>query len=120
MAHFLLGFDLKSGVGRSELQSAQANGVRTPLHAVLGLLAGAEAGCPAPLTTSRPRLAVACYQLVASLAAHPTTAQPTLRYLRSCNFLPAQLSGVAALAKQGTVHAARSTAWLLRTLGRSQ
>ena len=57
--------------------------IRTPLHAVLGILRPeAGGGNPAASLTSRPKLCEAAYRLLYVLAANPQTSEPTLRYLR--------------------------------------
>lgn len=117
LAHFLLGFDLKKGVARCQLQSPGVTGVRTPLHALLTLLAPAAPGVPPPAATTAPSLLTAAYQLVFTLVSSPTTSEPVLRYLRSSSdFLCSSLACVTALLAPATVHAQRSAAWLLRAV----
>ena len=116
LAHFLLGFDLVKGVSRCQLQSAQVTGVRTPLHALLALLAPDQPGVPPALATSAPSLLTAAYRLVFTLVSSPTTSEPILRFLRSSDFLSTQLATVTALLAPATVEAQRSAAWLLRWL----
>ena len=115
LAHFLLGFDLVKGVSRCQLQSAQVTGVRTPLHALLALLAPDQPGVPPALATSAPSLLTAAYKLVFTLVSSPTTSEPILRFLRSSSdFLSTQLATVTALLAPATVEAQRAAAWLLR------
>merc|ERR1719234_749182 len=118
LAHFLLGFDLVKGVSRCQLQSAQVTGVRTPLHALLALLAPDQPGnLPPALATSAPSLLTAAYKLIFTLASSPQTSEPILRFLRSSSdFLSTQLATVTALLAPNTVEAQRSAAWLLRSV----
>ena len=62
LAHFLLGFDLKKGVSRCQLQSPQVTGVRTPLHALLSLLAPPAPSLPPSSAISSPALLTAAYR----------------------------------------------------------
>jgi len=117
LANFLLGFDLKKGVARCQLQSPGVTGVRTPLHALLTLLAPAAPGVPPPTAASAPSLLTAAYQLVFTLVSSPTTSEPVLRFLRSSSdFLCSSLACVTSLLSPATVHAQRSAAWLLRAV----
>jgi len=117
LSHFLLGFDLKKGVSRSQLQSPHVVGVRTPLHAILALLTPAEPGVPTPNLASSPQLVTACYRLIFSLVSNPTTSDPTLRYLRSfSSFLVSQLATITSLLSTPSVQSQRSAAWLLRSV----
>ena len=62
LAHFLLGFDLKKGVSRCQLQSPQVTGVRTPMHALLSLLAPPAPSLPPSSAISSPALLTAAYR----------------------------------------------------------
>jgi len=111
----LLGFDLKKGVGKSQLQSPHVVGVRTPLHAILSLLDPAELGQPTPILTRSPHLVTAAFRLLFTLVYHPLTSDMVLRYLRSSSdFLAGQLATLPNLLLDGSVQAQRSAAWLLR------
>ena len=117
LAHFLLGFDLKKGVSRSQLQNAQVTGVRTPLHALLSLLASPQPGLPPPASFSAPSLLTAAYRLVFTLVSTPATSEPALRYLRSSSdLLCSSLASLTSLLSPATVASQRSAAWLLRAL----
>jgi len=117
LSHFLLGFDLKKGVSRSQLQSPHVVGVRTPLHSVISLLTPAEPGVPTPNLASSPQLVTACYRLIFTLVSNPTTSDPTLRYLRSSSsFLVSQLATITSLLDTPSVQSQRSAAWLLRSV----
>ena len=117
LSHFLLGFDLKKGVSRSQLQSPHVVGVRTPLHAVLSLLAPSEPGVPTPNLATNPQLVTASYRLIFTLISNPITSEPTLRYLRSnSSFLVSQLATITSLLASPSVQSQRSAAWLLRSV----
>ena len=121
LAHFLLGFDLKRGVSRSQLQSPAVVGVRNPLHAVLGLLTPPEPGTPSPTLFRAPHLATAAYQLLFTLVSSPVTSEPTLRYLRSsCDFLPSQLACVTSLLEEGGSQATRSVPLLIENVANDE
>ena len=67
LSHFLLGFDLKKHPSGSTLHAPGGvlGAVRTPLHAVLGILRPeAGGGNPAAALTSRPKLCEAAYRYV--------------------------------------------------------
>lgn len=116
LAHFLLGFDVRRGVAKTQLQSAAVCGIRTPLHAILMLLEPLEPGVPAALVSSAPVLATALYKLLYTLVSTPDTSEPTLRFLRSAyDFLPAQLACVTSLLEREGLQSLRSAAWLLRS-----
>ena len=55
------------------------SGIRTPLHAILGLLNPEDPGVPAPVVGSSPTLATALYKLIYTLVSTPDTSEPTLR-----------------------------------------
>ena len=115
LAHFLLGFDLRRGVGRSELQSPAVVGIRTPFHAIVGLLTTAEPGMPAAVIARAPQLATAMFQLIFLLVSNPETAEPVLRFLRSGgDFFASQLACVTAMLDRDGVQSLRGVAWLLR------
>jgi len=114
-AHFLLGFDVRKGVSKSHLESPSIAGIRTPLHAILGLLNPEDPGVPAPVVGSSPTLATALYKLIYTLVSTPDTSEPTLRFLRSNgDFLPRQLACVTSLLEREGVSSLRSVAWILR------
>jgi len=117
LSHFLLGFDLKKGVSRSQLQSPHVVGVRTPLHTILSLLSPAEPGVPTPTLVTNPQLVTASYRLIFTLVSHPLTSEPTLRFLRSSSsFLLSQLATITSLLSSPSVQSQRSAAWLLRSI----
>lgn len=117
LSHFLLGFDLKKGVSRSQLQSPHVVGVRTPLHTILSLLAPSEPGVPTPTMVTNPMLVTASYRLIFTLISLPITSDPTLRYLRSSSsFLVSQLATITSLLSSPSVQSQRSAAWLLRSV----
>jgi len=116
LAHFLLGFDLNKGVSRSQLQSPSIVGVRTPFHAILGLLTPSEPGTPSPTLSRAPHFSTAAYKLIFTLSSNPITSDPTLRYLRSsCDFFPSQLACITYLVGETGVQPTKSAAWLLRS-----
>ena len=117
LAHFLLGFDLRRGVGRTELQNPSVAGIRTPLHAIVDLLSPTEPGSPAAVILAAPQLASAMFHLIFMLVSNPETAEPVLRFLRSAgrDFFAGQLACITAIVEQeGGVQSLRSAAWLLR------
>lgn len=116
LAHFLLGFDVRRGVAKTQLQSPSVAGIRTPLHAVLGLLTPEDPGVPAAVVSSSPVLATSLYKLTYTLVSNPETSDPTLRFLRSsCDFLPSQLACVTNILEKEGIQSLRSVAWLLRS-----
>ena len=116
LSHFLLGFDLKKGVSKTQLESAHIAGIRSPLHTILSLLTPAEHGTPTLTLTTSPHLVTASYRLLYTLVSSPVSSEPVLRYLRSSSYLPAQLSTLGSLLEPRTVHHYRATSWLLRTV----
>ena len=117
LAHFLLGFDLKKGVSKSQLQPPNIAGIRTPLHALLSLLTPSEPGVPTSNMRSSPHLVTACYKLLYTLVSSPVSSEPVLRYLRSSSYLTSQLATLGQLVVGGeTVHNTRAAAWLLRSV----
>ena len=67
LSHFLLGFDVKPGssVAKSSLQPQGVLGtVRSPLHAVLGILKPGPGGEAPTAFTTCPRLAESCYRVI--------------------------------------------------------
>ena len=101
LSHFLLGFDLKKGVSKTQLESPHISGLRTPLHAILSLLAPPEHGSPTPLLSSSPHLVTACHRLLFTLISSPVSSEPCLRFLRSSSYLPS-FSTCLTPAKQDT------------------
>lgn len=90
LAHFLLGYDLRKSVAKTNLQDPGVLGAsKTCLHAVLDLLnKGVDTPQGPSCVTETPKFAELAYQLIYSLCANKDTATPTLRYLRtSHNFL---------------------------------
>ena len=118
LSHFLLGFDLKKGISKSQLQPPNIAGIRTPLHAILSMLAPSEPGIPTSCLASSPHLVTACYKLIYTLVSSPVTSEPVLRYLRSSSYLTSQLATLGELMVPGdlTVHNSRAAAWLLRSV----
>ena len=116
LSHFLLGFDLKKGVSKTQLESPHISGLRTPLHAILSLLAPAEHGSPTPLLASSPHLVTACHRLLFTLISSPVSSEPCLRFLRSSSYLPSQLATVGPMLAPGSVHHLRAASWLLRSV----
>ena len=118
LSHFLLGFDLKKGISKSQLQPPSIAGIRTALHAILSLVAPAEPGVPTSSLSTSPHLVTACYKLVYTLVSSPLTSEPVLRYLRSSSYLTAQLATLGELMMPGdlSVHSSRAAAWLLRSV----
>jgi nuclear pore complex protein Nup205 len=115
LAHFLLGFDLRRGVARTELQSPSVAGIRTPLHAVIDLLTPGEPGTPAVVISRAPHLATAMYHLIFMLVSNPETSETVLRFLRSGrDFFASQLACITAMLDQDGIQSLRSAAWLLR------
>jgi len=116
LAHFLLGFDVRRGVEQSQLQNPKIAGIRTPLHAILGLLSPEEPGVPAAIVSTAPALSTAMYKLIYTMVATPDTSDPILRFLRSsCDFLPSQLACVTNILEKEGIHSMRSVAWLLKS-----
>ncbi len=119
LTHFLLGFNLQKGVSKSTIQPQGVLGaVRSPFHAILGLLRPSSNGEMAPAFERTPNLAVASLKLIYHLCSNMATSEVTLRFLRSTeNFLCTQAS---LLPYPGTsknkTHLNRAMAWLLKTV----
>merc|ERR1719450_1761725 len=116
LSHFLLGFDLKKGVTKTQLESAHIAGIRTPLHAILSLLSPAEYGTPTMTLQTSPHLVTACYRLLFTLISSPVTSEPVLRFLRSSSFLASQLATIVPLLSPASVHHCRAASWLLKSV----
>ncbi|XP_040581995.1 nuclear pore complex protein Nup205 [Lepeophtheirus salmonis] len=120
-SHFLLGFDLKKGVSKTNLQQPGILGsIRTPFHALLGILRPPEPRVPPLALFTNPHLCETAYKLIYSLASNHVTSEPTLRYLRSSeDFLSTQLSLLPLKideSKEPAVHALKAVSWLLKTV----
>jgi len=116
VAHFLLGFDLRLGVGKSQLQPPSVCGVRSCLHALLSLVAPSSPCIPPQLATTSPHLCQAAYRLIHTLASQHNTSESVLRFLRSSeDFVASQVACVPALLTSNSLQAEKSVAWLLKT-----
>jgi len=118
LAHYLLGFDVKTSsaqLANSTLQPPGVSGaIRTPFHAILSFLRPLPAAQPSPAVLRAPAAAEAAYRVIYVLAANPQTSGPTLRYLRSSeDFLPAQLATLPFPA--GDHQLRKGLPWLLKT-----
>jgi nuclear pore complex protein Nup205 len=120
LSHFLLGFDLSRGVSRSALQAPGVLGaVRTPLHALIAVLRPSAPTHPSLAFFRTPQLCEAAYRLLYYLAAHPTTSEPTLRYLRSNeDFLCTQLTLLPLDENliEPSLAIVKGISWLLKTV----
>ena len=121
LSHFLLGYDIKKGVPRSNLQPPGVFGsIRTPFHAILSFLRPAGPKQPSPTLFNAPHLCESAYKLIYHLAANHQTSEPSLRYLRSTeDFLSTQL-GLLPLdgvnERLASVQVTKGISWLLKTL----
>ncbi|XP_013384593.1 nuclear pore complex protein Nup205 [Lingula anatina] len=85
ITHFLLGFDLRKQVAKSNLQDPGVlDSPRTCLHSVLDFLDKGVGSRQGPACVQEaPYLAVLAYQLIYCLCANRETSSPTMRYLRT-------------------------------------
>ncbi len=119
LSHFLLGFDLKVPLARSNLQPPGVLGsIRTPFHAILSFLKPVSPRVPSPAIQRSPHLCEASYRLVYYLSANVQTSEVTLRYLRSSeDFLTTQLSLLPLPDElSSSVQIVKGVSWLLQTV----
>ncbi len=119
ISHFLLGFNLKEPLSKSNLQPPGVLGsIRTPFHAILSFLRPASARVPNPSIQRSPNMCEASYRLIYHLSANLQTSEPTLRYLRSSeDFLSTQLTLLPLpdeLASSTPI--LKGVSWLLKTV----
>ncbi|ESP04618.1 hypothetical protein LOTGIDRAFT_237278 [Lottia gigantea] len=94
LAHWLLGFELRKPVVKTNLQDPGVLGSpKTCLHSILTLLNNGVGSRTGPTCLQHtPRLAELAYHLIYVLCANKDTTAPTLRYLRTAHdFLYRQL-----------------------------
>ncbi len=119
LSHFLLGFNLKEPLERSNLQPPGVLGsIRTPFHAILSFLRPVSPRMPSPAIQRAPQLCEAAYRLIYHLCANVRTSEPTLRYLRSSeDFLTTQLT-LLPLREDllSSAQISRGMSWLLKTV----
>ena len=128
IAHFLLGFDLNN-VSGSTLRTPVGT-VRTPLHAMLGLLQsndgyGNDSSNEQPFLTRCPKAAEAIAKLIYNLVSNYETTGPILRYLHSSDdFFIGQLGllpvkGLSLNKKNNllnySIESLKAQAWLLKS-----
>eukprot|EP00057_Strongylocentrotus_purpuratus_P025366 XP_011679840.1 PREDICTED: nuclear pore complex protein Nup205 [Strongylocentrotus purpuratus] len=85
LAHFLLGYNTRKPVNKTELQDPGVLGSsRTCLHAVVSVLERGITSHSGPSAIhNTPQLAELAYELVYRLCANRETSAPTMRYLRT-------------------------------------
>ncbi|XP_072164969.1 nuclear pore complex protein Nup205-like [Diadema setosum] len=85
LAHYLLGFNLRKPVSKTELQDPGVLGSpRTCLHSVLAVLErGLTARTGPSAIHNTPQLAELAYELIYRLCANRETSAPVMRYLRT-------------------------------------
>lgn len=119
LTHFLLGFNLSKGISKSQIQSQGVLGsVRSPFHAILGLLRPLPTGEMSLAFERTPNLAVASLKLIYHLCSNMATSEVTLRFLRSSeDFLVTQSQLLPFQGSQKSkTQLNRAMAWLLKTV----
>ncbi|KAK3098344.1 hypothetical protein FSP39_018633 [Pinctada imbricata] len=119
LAHFLLGFELRKPVSKTNLQDPGIlRSPKTCLHAILTILMSGVGTHSGPdCLTSTPRLAELSYKLLYLLAANKDTSAPTLRYLRSSrDFLYRQLHHLPFRKQQNKSSITSSQSWLMKVV----
>ncbi|XP_060535293.1 nuclear pore complex protein Nup205 [Cylas formicarius] len=114
LTHFLMGFDLKRDVSKTEFQyPGVMDFPRTCLHSLLSLLDSAvNEFAEAP----PPDLLESAYHLLYLLATNVKTSGPVLRFVRlNKSFFRDHLTACEKNLPKG-VHESRQIAWLLKTL----
>uniref|UniRef100_A0A2P2I4J7 Nuclear pore complex protein Nup205-like n=1 Tax=Hirondellea gigas TaxID=1518452 RepID=A0A2P2I4J7_9CRUS len=107
LTHFFLGFldgtGIRSGELRSDLLEPGVRGFpRTAMHAIIAVLPSLP-----------PQLSELAYNLLHSLASHHSTAEATLRYLSSRDFVYRSLSSLP-ISVEETPDRILATSWILR------
>ena len=131
IAHFLLGFDLNNISGSTLKAPGTVGTIRSPLHAMLGLLQSHEmignsaASNVRSFLTRFPKTSEAITKLIYTLVSNHETTGPILRYLHSSDdFFMGQLSllpieGQCSRRKENRKHfsveSLRAQAWLLKS-----
>ncbi|XP_045195259.2 nuclear pore complex protein Nup205-like [Mercenaria mercenaria] len=119
LAHFLLGFELRKPVSKTNLQDQGVlTSPKTCLHSVLTILTrGIGAGTGPQCLIETPKLAELGYRLIYMLAANKDASLPTLRYLRtSHDFLYRQLQHLPYEHKNYKHSVMNHQSWLLKTV----
>lgn len=113
LSHFLLGFDLKKDISKTEFQySGVLDFPRTCLHSILSLV---ETDVLKDESAKSPLLESA-YEILYLLASDSKAYRPVLRFLRlNKKFFTTHLNLVHGRIKEG-LHPMNQLAWLLKTL----
>ncbi|XP_078583600.1 nuclear pore complex protein Nup205-like isoform X3 [Branchiostoma floridae x Branchiostoma japonicum] len=122
LAHFLLGFELRKPVVKTNLQDPGVLGSpRTCLHSILGVLdAGVDSVGGPSCIHDNPQLSELAYKLAYHLCANTETSDPTMRYLRTTHdFLYRQMQHVPFAGKDedlDPVLLLNQQSWLLKSV----
>ncbi|XP_055955132.1 nuclear pore complex protein Nup205 [Patella vulgata] len=119
LAHWLLGFELRKPVTKTNLQDPGILGSpKTCLHSILTLLNDGVGSRNGPTClTQTPRLAELCYHLIYILCANKDTTSPILRYLRTAHdFLYRQLQHLPFKTDERASNCVGPQSWLLKTV----
>ncbi|XP_075229968.1 nuclear pore complex protein Nup205 isoform X2 [Lycorma delicatula] len=117
LAHYLLGFELNKDVKHTIFQQPGVLGFpRTCLHSILSLLnSSLQARSNPTYQPPHPRLVELCYRLIFSLTANVRTSEPTLRFLRSGEFLQKHLVALPFKSENKGSNL-NQMSWLLKTV----